>query len=436
MSIYNKIQNAIMDTLDLISNGIEVNDAVIKSASGLPAQAVSRVVEGVNTARMLEVIESGKDKRATFPLADSSVVLSNIGIKEVEKSALFALDDIPDFSFFDDEYSEKKEKRSNNNDSGFDVFGNGIFIVDVEPAPYIDLYKLKCANDQMNNITKEAKVHFQDQLEENYSNLLSKIKISECNIDEAREFAQNAVAKYGKKDPMLLGLFKRAGYACGLDAVEPSILPDINDKNLVMFDKAKEAAYSLYILKEKEALFGTGRALSWIKDKFQNRSNNNSGNNNSGNNRNIESAVKKGLKGIKNISKPSIKNEPGFASTVIKKTLTDIINPKNWTTDDLGRSFGDAEKQALDYVNLLKQKDVIEDLMDNDEILSKQNPDDIVSAYQEIANVAPFVAANKGITRSLLRQYWSQGSISAFDALQLAKLNAQLANKEAIIYDR
>lgn len=70
-----------------------------------------------------------------------------------------------------------------------------------------------------------------------------------------------------------------------------------------------------------------------------------------------------------------------------------------------------------------KHREIFEELVENDEIISQEDPVEMAEMYETLKTIAPNVAANKSLTRAVLRQMSSQGTMSPYDATVFSKLD-------------
>ena len=83
-----------------------------------------------------------------------------------------------------------------------------------------------------------------------------------------------------------------------------------------------------------------------------------------------------------------------------------------------------------DHINNLRRSSILQDLYDNDPILSEANPKELMNAYSTIVQTSPEVSLNKEVVRAILRQSVNSMAVSPFDAKQWADLeNVNLKNK-------
>jgi hypothetical protein len=91
-------------------------------------------------------------------------------------------------------------------------------------------------------------------------------------------------------------------------------------------------------------------------------------------------------------------------------------------------SGGEAEdaQRLTGTLRNMQRKLLLEDLMVNDPVLSGEDPQSVITAYQTMVNVAPEVSLNKEIVRSVIRTAVNAVSFSPFDAKNIAELEGEM----------
>jgi hypothetical protein len=84
------------------------------------------------------------------------------------------------------------------------------------------------------------------------------------------------------------------------------------------------------------------------------------------------------------------------------------------------------ERRITSTLRNMQRKLILEDLMVNDPVLSGEDPQSVITAYQTMVNMAPDVSLNKEIVRSVIRSAVNAVSFSPFDAKNIAELEGEL----------
>lgn len=89
-------------------------------------------------------------------------------------------------------------------------------------------------------------------------------------------------------------------------------------------------------------------------------------------------------------------------------------------------SEAEDERRLTGTLRNMQRKLLLEDLLVNDPVLSGEDPQTVVTAYQTMVNLAPDVSLNKEIVRSVLRTAANAVSFSPFDAKNIAELEGEM----------
>lgn len=126
--------------------------------------------------------------------------------------------------------------------------------------------------------------------------------------------------------------------------------------------------------------------------------------------------------------------------------LSELVEPASGTgmgkavTDTLSSAFDPINKPKMENKSLLAMMDpaheqrlrsirsqaVVHDLMANDEYLQGVHPDKLAKTYNEIVKIAPHVADQPLMMRSLLKSYLAQASVGPHEVDQLAGIEGKL----------
>jgi hypothetical protein len=74
---------------------------------------------------------------------------------------------------------------------------------------------------------------------------------------------------------------------------------------------------------------------------------------------------------------------------------------------------------------------MIQDFMLNDEVISGYDPDEVISAYNEISELSPRSSVQPAIIRPLLRKHLTQGAIEPFEAAEMADIETKLMKNQS-----
>lgn len=105
-----------------------------------------------------------------------------------------------------------------------------------------------------------------------------------------------------------------------------------------------------------------------------------------------------------------------------------------------GATIGDKPKEQMvgkaqlelsdpDHMQELQEietRAMLSDLMNNDEVISGFDPEEVTNAYNEIAQLSPRGASQPAVIRPLLRKQLTQGAVEPFEAQQMADIEKTL----------
>jgi hypothetical protein len=101
--------------------------------------------------------------------------------------------------------------------------------------------------------------------------------------------------------------------------------------------------------------------------------------------------------------------------------------PSELSTSMMSSLSDPDHEQALRQIQV---KAMLSDLLANDEVISGYDPDEVMSAYNEIAAMSPRASMQTGMMRPLLRKRLTAGSVEPFEAQQMAEVEKTIAQTE------
>lgn len=81
-----------------------------------------------------------------------------------------------------------------------------------------------------------------------------------------------------------------------------------------------------------------------------------------------------------------------------------------------------ADPNHLNQLRQIEAQTMLNDFLNNDEVLSGYDPEEVLSAYNELASMSPTVATQPAVMRPLLRKRLTQGSYEPYEAQQVADI--------------
>ena len=106
-------------------------------------------------------------------------------------------------------------------------------------------------------------------------------------------------------------------------------------------------------------------------------------------------------------------------------------------TSGIGAQYGKAHEKAMERhykapkdqadmeMDNVKRQTILQQLMSNDEIISRMDPKHVESHYNTLLSIAPDLTLNHAVVQSFLRQSGANQSVDPFTAKQLADLQGQ-----------
>jgi len=92
--------------------------------------------------------------------------------------------------------------------------------------------------------------------------------------------------------------------------------------------------------------------------------------------------------------------------------------------------LGDPE--VRDERRAIAVKGLVEDLLDNDEVISKYPREEVINFYNDLSKLSPTTAEQPLLVRGLLRRALSQGYLDTFEVGQVAGTESQLLNNRKV----
>lgn len=98
------------------------------------------------------------------------------------------------------------------------------------------------------------------------------------------------------------------------------------------------------------------------------------------------------------------------------------------TEDLVSRSQSElADPNHQNALREIEAQTMLSDFLNNDEVLSGFDPDEVLQAYNEVVQLSPHAATQPAVMRPLLRKRLSQGSYEPFEAQQIADIEKSVA---------
>ena len=113
----------------------------------------------------------------------------------------------------------------------------------------------------------------------------------------------------------------------------------------------------------------------------------------------------------------------GIMGSVLGSSLVSSLRDDRAPTDDLSKLIGDLNNPDQSReIRGIQARTMVQDFLLNDEVISGYDPDEVIRAYNEIAQLSPRGSTQPTIVRPLLRKQLTQGGIESFEAAEIANI--------------
>ena len=397
-----------------ITGGMSPNDAVVKVAESYSVHpdSLPLLVQAVNTGRQ-SYQKTSCDKQGVscllqeYPLADIDEIQSRLypSKEAVEKKAASeVVADIYRRPVIASDNREPVERYESHLDK-------------------VAVSKDTTARDRKRNNIKLAMQKELDRFAVNAAGAKdaarrSVIKLADAVFrltdQEKQQFAYNSVYRWGDKASALLdGLgikqaaqsFKPSRVPVAWDQAPYTLVKDAFEKSAAALEAEEE------LTQVKEAFAARGEQLDPFFDDSQSQSR---------------------RPGLLDPVCWELKSASLFTPAIagISGSLAAGMKPK--APADIEAGFADQldDPAHLDELQSIQSRAMLSDLLQNDEVISGYDPEEVTSAYNEIVQLSPSAAARAAIMRPLLRKRLTAGAMEAFDAQQLAEIEKSIQNAQ------
>lgn len=464
--IYERIEKSLNQAIKLHNSGMGANDSIIKIAkeNELNPETICRVVEAFNIAKTKAYVKVAEDKAGDFDVADKKEVIKRVFENSlVEPKTASVVDDLfgerDNFKYeeFDGNYIEETIKVSSTSEVSLDDRIKKAYqaieeqereieerkeeIVSVKEAFYTSLKKL---TDSLSYTEEREKVadavaevfyeHGQNKRAGKVLHLIS--KCANLKFDEMTE-------KLGGAHTPTTGTFVSCFNSLVESDEEYSKLAKEFNETLKQAKDGQEELMSL--VKRAGGINSTQKAAKFIGSKKSQKL---------AKNEDLpEDLLNDVLGSLFKDKKAQEKLEKKIASASFLKissasiSLPKGLDPSTYSPMDLTSSkdlwskgyelrlkkktdpIGDAETAR--EIEGMKRQTILAELL-NDEIISQQNPEDVIGAYNTMIQLAPNASLVKDVAKSVLRQGTAQvidpHFASTLTDLELSLLKAQNFN--------
>jgi len=401
-----KLQAALKDTVAEFNDCRDPSEAVAKVACdyGFGASGTKRLLESFNRARTIYHFETSKeDKTAEFALAEPEQVFKHMHVTETKVASVDNIKEAELASAYD--HIEK----------------------DYTASPEPELKSAASTEEPVFN--KEASInkllHIQSGLRRGIDAGIDAIGIEESKMDRCLDKVAKAIVARSDSAESGNKMFLKVKEAC-------SRTPSMG----CIGDKLDEYMPPAYVLGSSEGVkYASVLETADIRDCMDLMTKAATSWNLVSQAKALKGSLESELVEVQNSIKSAAMSDgtekkaesegDSVASFFTKKADMVASKPLSF---DVGRSIVDDQtskykRTGKELTNLHRQL-LLEDLMVTDPVLSKADPNQVVSAYQNIMNLSPEIANQRATVIPILRQaIHAPDAFSPFDSLQLTKLD-------------
>lgn len=397
----NKLNAALQDTVAEYNDCRDPSKAVAKVACayGFEPPATKRLLETFNRARTIYHFETSMDKTAEFKLADMKEVFDYMHVSPKKAS--------PSMSKIATAILKHQHYNSNIN-----PFEQPPKVKEADASGLTRdqvLRKVATSYQELKNLYEEGRVLF---------------TVCSNNIDDLMTKVANSLHRDSIDDKATMYKIDMLKEACNRDGIgDISVLLNRYLPDHLLGNRETKFAKVLDTTLVDTPL----RHIRSVKTNLENIAKV------SAFNEVIQNEIAEHYGNIDKIYKESSEEGPIDIGSLFNKNAQVFREVDKATSAVISHSARqeDKDKARKKLVNT-HRRIMLEELIATDPVLAKQDPSDIVEAYQSIVSIAPDAANNKAVVASMLRQatMGTDGAMSPYDAGQLAKLNSAIKNRD------
>jgi len=121
----------------------------------------------------------------------------------------------------------------------------------------------------------------------------------------------------------------------------------------------------------------------------------------------------------------------GYLSGIATKSLGDEfgkIEPASDIVEGLVDDLNDPAHE--DEMRKIQAQSMLQDFLSNDEIIAGYQPQEVMDAYNEIAQLSPRASTQPAVMRPLLRKRLTQGAMEPFEAAEMANIEKTIGEAQ------
>ncbi len=418
------VKYALDSTISLINKGEEPTSALEKISRDLDLNPnyIQRVGEALNVAlHFNHFTKSASDRAVDFPVANIPNITKSI-FGETEKTLNEKKSEwfrkIPQNVNYNKYLTDSKFKKTaseiEKTNANFDSFGISLKGQYKKAADYISSLEKDLDALRTNKVANDA------YLEAAFNNLVKGFKKSAQARIPFHEFETQAYVEYGDRATGYVDLIYKAA-----ELKEPR---GAKDKGRINFKKSREVEILGSLLKSASAVNRFKEELNDAETftSFQRSSFKQAG---------YKMHKAAGLK-----EKEANEELADDLGDILEKVGTGALTGS--LVQDLYSQLSDAaygrDKKSPTFKNTsmdnMERTTLLQDLIMTDPILSKQDPRKIITAYQQILRLAPHLAKEKEVVRSLLKGITAVQGIDPMEANQLVEGNTNYLKQHQMLH--
>lgn len=411
------VKHALDSSIALVKKGSAPTEALHKVAKELDLnkEYIQRTGEALNVALTYNHFKTGSNKADAFPIADiPKVIKDSFSESPVEKTAATVQNDLHNINFNRRLTSPQIKTASANlltknkvdDYSSFETSLKGQYKI---ASNYISRIEKELEEMEVAKITKRA------YLEAAFNALTKEFKKTASSRIPFHEFESKSFAVYGERaNPYIDLIYKAANLTEERGALEIKKLAEEGEERpFQIFSSLLKCASDIATLDTElaEARHFVGAAKVTFKQAGLN---------------------------LHHRERDSVVAE----CTELADKIAEQLEKEAKSQDLLSylfNSYSDAKKGAKSStfkntnIDNRERTTLVQELIMTDPILAHQDPKKILTAYSQILRLAPHLAKEKEVVRSLLRELTATQSLAPTEANQLVEANTNLLKQHQLM---
>lgn len=417
------VKYALDSTIALIGKGEEPTKALEKVSRELDLNQnyIQRVGESLNVAlHFNHFTKSASDRSKDFAVANIPDVTKNI-FGETEKTLNQkkaewfrpTVESINYNKYLTDKGFKKVATELSSQRDDYNTFPTSVKGLYKQATEYISSLERDLDELKTNKVANDA------YLEACFNALVNGFKKSAATRQAFHDFETKALVEYGDRAKGYVDLiYKSAGLTEARGIEDPHILMMEPTRELNLLGSLLKSASQKIELAEKveDAEFYLGFQRSGLKQ-----------------------AGFKLHQGLGEFEKTAASEYADFLDTVIEKVagpLTSSLITDLYSRIDAATYGRDKKSPPFKNTRMddLTRSTLLQELIMTDPILKHQDPRKVIQAYQQILRLAPHLAMEREVVRSLLRSMTAAQSLGTMEANQLIEGNTSYLKQHQILH--